>query len=222
MQLLNVFCTLIQQREIVGLFTHIKGLFTRPAASWEEINAENVKVPILFSGYVVPMLLLGSIAIFIGYGFVGVESFLLKIKGTKWGLWFALRYLFSGTAVFFISVFIIDLLAPTFHSERSIPKTAQLVAYASTPSWLAALFLIYPSLGILGLIGLYGIYLFYTGLPVMKKTPEDKRTIYMLVCALILIILSWIMQFFIGTILSVFLGDPYALNAEDFRDLFRD
>ncbi len=206
----------------MSLYKHIKGLFSKPSEAWQEIREQKSSVAGLFAGFVLPLLILGAIAIFIGYGFTGIDSFMLKIKGVKWGIWFGLRYLISGVAGFFVSLMVIDVLAPLFNSEKNIQQSASLVAYASTPSWLAALVLVYPVLGILGLVGLYGVYLFYTGLPVMKKTPDDKRIVYMLLCSLIVIILSWIMQFITGSILSRFIGDPYAGTAEDLRQLFPD
>ncbi len=196
-------------------------MLTRPVAAWREIEADNRAIASIFFRLVLPFLLLGSVAIFIGYGIVGLDTFILKIKGINWGLWFGLRYLITGTIVFFACTYAIDMLAPVFHSERNLIKSAQLIAYSSVPSWITALLLFYPFLGFLGLLGLYGVYLFYKGLPVLKKTPADKRIIYMLVSALLIIILSWLIQIGVGSVLEQFFGDPYASNVEEFRNLNR-
>ena len=55
--------------------------------------------------------------------------------------------------------------------EKNIGRSAQLVAYSSTAVWVSGIFNIIPSLSILGLLGI----------PVMKKTPDDKRITYMIV-----------------------------------------
>jgi hypothetical protein len=119
-----------------------------------------------------------------------------------------------------VATYVIDALAPSFSSEKNLNKSAQLVAYASTPSWVAALLMVLPSLGILGLFGLYGIYLFYIGLPVLKKTPDDKRVGYMVIAALVIIVVSWVLQWLIGMVLNPVLGDPYAGSVQDLKSIF--
>lgn len=200
-------------------FSRIKRLLFSPAAAWPEIEADNRPVASVFFRLVLPLLLPGAVAIFIGYGIVGLDSFILKIKGINWGLWFGVRYLITGSIVFFVCTYLIDLLAPAFSSERNFIRSANLVAYSSIPSWLTSLLLFYPLLGYLGVFGLYGVYLYYRGLPVLKKTPDNKRIIYMLVSALLTIILSWLVQIGVGSLLNLFFGDPYASNVEGLRNL---
>ena len=50
---------------------------------------------------------------------------------------------------FFIAMYVIDLLAPTFGSEKNLPKSAQLVAYAMTPGYIASLLSFVPALSLL-------------------------------------------------------------------------
>jgi hypothetical protein len=115
---------------------------------------------------------------------------------------------------------VIDALAPNFSSEKNIGKSAQLVAYASTPSWLAGIFMAFPTLGFMGLLGLYGIYLFYIGLPVLKKTPADKRVIYMIISAIVIIVVSMAAQSIISMILNPILGNPYEGSINELKKLF--
>jgi hypothetical protein len=61
-------------------------------------------------------------------------------------------------------------------------------------------------LGILA--GLYSIYLFYTGLPVMMKTPESKVVPYMVVSAVVMIGLAILVGIFTAAITGVS-GMPY-------------
>jgi len=66
----------------------------------------------------------------------------------------------------------------------------KLVAYASTPAWVAGVVGLFPPLAVLGILaGLYGIYLFYLGLPPVMQTPGDKVIPYMLVSAIIIVVL---------------------------------
>jgi hypothetical protein len=118
--------------------------------------------------------------------------------------------LVSAIVSYFISTYVIDALAPSFGSEKNINKSAQLVAYASTAAWVAGIFHILPSLGILGILGLYSVYLFYVGLPIMKKTPEDKKIVYMIVSALVIIVVGFVIQMILMKIVYAILGNPYA------------
>jgi hypothetical protein len=74
---------------------------------------------------------------------------------------------------------------------------------------IGALLAIYPPLSIIGsLFGLYGIYLWYLGLTPMKRTPDDKKVIYMIISVIVLIVV-WAI---IGLILSAILLPIFGLN----------
>jgi hypothetical protein len=192
-----------------------------PKTEWQVINGETETPQSLLSKYVLILLLIGAAATFIGLGFVGIDAFLVKVKGIKWGLQSAISHLVSGVLGFYIATYVVDALAPSFGSEKNLGKSAQMVAYSSTPSWVASVFMILPSLSILSIIGLYGIYLFYVGLPVLKKTPEDKRVAYMIVSALVIIVIGFVAGFIVKKILYAVMGNPYSTGFDDFRDIFK-
>jgi len=64
-------------------------------------------------------------------------------------------------------------------------------------------------LGILALLGLYGIYLFYVGVPVLKHTPEDKRVVFMLFCAGVIILVSLVIASNLSQVVFRFFGNPF-------------
>ena len=192
-----------------------------PKTEWLVIDGEQDNPTHLLTNFVLPLVLLGSLAAFIGYGLIGIDSVFFQLKGIKWGFWFGLQNLIASIAGFFIATYVIDMLAPSFASEKNIGKSAQLVSYSSTPLWLSRFFLIHPSLSILGILGLYGIYLFYLGLPVLKKTPEDKRITYMIVSALVVMVVSWFAQWIIGQMLIPLLGNPYGTSVKDLKEIFK-
>ncbi len=198
----------------------IRNILLTPISEWTVIVAENDTPASLFRRYVIPLILIGGVAAFIGYGIIGLDTGFYKIQGVRWGVWFATRQILSGIIGYFVATYVIDLLAPNFSSERNMGRSAQLVAYASTPSWLSAVFMAIPALGFMGLLGLYGIYLFYTGLPVMKKTPEDKRVVYMVISALVTIIVSIAAQSLISMILNPIMGDPYEGSINELKKFF--
>jgi hypothetical protein len=83
-------------------------------------------------------------------------------------------------------------------------QALKLVAYSETPVWIAGVLGIVPALGMIaGLVGaLYAIYIFYLGLPVMMKTPQDKVIPYMVVSAIVVIVLAVVA----GAIAGLFIG----------------
>ena len=204
----------------MNLINRIKGILFDPKSEWRAIDAESETPVTLMQRYVLPLLTLGGVAAFIAYGLVGFDGGLMKLGGTKTGLWFGLRHVISGLVGYFIATYVIDALAPNFSSEKDLGKSAQLVAYASTPSWLATILTLTPALGFIGIVGLYGIYLFFHGLPVLKRTPEDKRISYMIVSALVIIGVSVIAQSLISLVLNPLLGDPYAGSMDELKKLF--
>ena len=79
-------------------------------------------------------------------------------------------------------------MAPSFGSEKNLNRSAQFVGYSYTPSLVGAVLSIFPSVAWLGgLFGLYGIYLMYLGLGPVKKTPDDKRVVYLVVSIIVLV-----------------------------------
>lgn len=178
-----------------------------PKKEWDVINGEEGNLSSLITTYIVPLAAAGAAAGFIGYGFIGVSYFGIRVSGINWGLYQAISMFASALISVIISTLIIDAFAPSFGSEKNMGKSAQLVAYAWTPGLVAGIGSIIPALGgILMLVGLiYGLYLLYIGLPVLKKTPEDKKVIYFVVSLLTIIVTYFVISYILGRILmSVF------------------
>jgi hypothetical protein len=180
-----------------------------PKTEWEVIKGETETPQSLLGKYVIPLALIPAIAYFIGYGLIGIDAVLIRISGIRWGLIMALNSFIGSIISYFICTFVVDALAPSFASEKNSGRSAQLVAYASTAVWVAGIFNIIPSLSILGILGLYSIYLFYLGIPVMKKTPEDKRIAYMAVSAIVIIVVGVVVNLIVTRIVYAVTGNPF-------------
>jgi hypothetical protein len=194
----------------MNIIDRVKNILLTPKTEWPAIDQEPDSMTTVFTKFVLPLVLLGAAAAFIGYGIVGYDMLLVKVKGIKWGVYFALSQFVSGIIGFYVASYVIDALAPSFGSTKNIDKSARLVAYANTPAYVAALFMFLPTLGFIGLIGLYGIYLFYLGLPILKGTPDDKRIAYMIIAALVIIIVGAAAQWIAHSVLNMVLGNPFA------------
>ncbi|MEX0635852.1 MAG: Yip1 family protein [Ferruginibacter sp.] len=175
----------------------IKNILLSPKSEWLKIDAETTNPQQLLMSYVLPLAAIGAI----GYVIQGLlfpidavlNSFLMQ----------AIVSLLATTISYYISAYIIDMLAPTFKSEKDLGKSAQLVGYSRTPSFIAALLTFIPVIGsMLGIAGMvYGVYLMYLGLEPLKKTPEDQKVVYLIVAFLVIITLYMFIAFILGAIL---------------------
>jgi hypothetical protein len=171
----------------------ITNILTKPKEEWPVIAQEQTDVSTLFTGYILMLAAIPAVASFLGNSLIGVSMpFVGRIR---WGIGAGLTYLILQYVLTLVSVylsaFVIDKLAPSFGSKSDLVQALKLVAYASTPAWIAGVLGIIPLLGILVVLAsLYGIYLFYLGLPFTMQTPADKVIPYMLVSAVVIIILS--------------------------------
>ena len=201
------------------LITRVKNILLSPGTEWATIHSETDTPQSLLGKYVVPLTLIPAIALFIGYGLIGIDAVFIRVGGIRWGVIMAADSFITSILTYFICTYVVDALAPNFSSEKNIGRSAQLVAYSSTAVWVSGIFSIIPSLSILGLLGLYSIYLFYLGIPVMKKTPEDKRITYMVVSAIVIIVIGLIVNTIVSRVMYAFTGNPFlpAGSLQDFH-----
>jgi len=184
----------------MNLVDRAKNIILTPKTEWAVVASEEPNVAQIFSGYVLPLVLIPSIASLLGFGLIG-RGFGASLR---WGIATAMIQFISAFLGVFITAFVADFLAPNFASQKNLGRAVQLVAYSYTPAWVAGIFLLFPMLGILATVAaLYGIYLLYLGLPYMMKTPQDKAVIYLI--ALIVVVI--VVYFVISAILTpVFMG----------------
>jgi len=204
--------------QAMNLIERVKGILLTPKTEWDKIDNETPNVQSILTTYVIPLVAIGAIASFIGWGFIGKSYSYgfgsVKVSGVSLGIKYAIIALVGGIAGCYLLAVVIDALAPTFKSEKNFGKSFQLAAYSSTAGWVGAVFNILPSLAIIGsLVGLYGLYLLYIGLPKMKKTPQDQTTSYFVV-SLVAMIVAY---FVIGMILAAILIGKNPISASDIK-----
>ncbi|MGN6616025.1 MAG: Yip1 family protein [Ilyomonas sp.] len=194
----------------MDLINRVKNIIVTPKTEWNVIATESSSAKDVMMSFIVPLTAIAAIAAFIGYGFVGYSFLSVRIAGIQWGIYNALLKIIMGIASVYITAYVVDALAPSFNSEKDFGRSVQLVAYGATPGLVAAIFAILPAIaGILSVAGaIYSIYLWYLGLGPIKKTPEDKRLVYLIVTFVILIFVYII----IGYILSLLLMPAFGLN----------
>jgi len=189
----------------MNLQNRVINILSKPAQEWPVIASEATDVASLFKEYIMLLAAIPAICGFLGMTLIGVSvPFMGQIRTPMVsglaGL--VVGYVLSLAGIF-LAAFIVDKLAPSFQSSGGMVQALKMVAYASTPSWIAGVLQLIPLLGVLALLaGLYGVYLFYLGLPSVMKTPRDKVIPYMVVSAIVIIVISVVT----ASISGVFMG----------------
>jgi hypothetical protein len=93
----------------------------------------------------------------------------------------------------------VERLAPKFDSTATTVQALKLVAYASTPIWVAgAAYLVLVLTPLTVLAALYSVYLAYLGMPILLKTPANKVVPFMVVTILTLLVLNIVIGAVLG------------------------
>jgi len=186
----------------MNLIERAKNILLTPKTEWDVINNETPDTQKILTTYVIPLVAIGTIAAFIGWGLIGKSYYGFNVKSTELGIRYALIALVAGIASTFLMAAVVDALAPTFKSEKNFGRSFQLAAYSYTAGWVGGIFNILPSLAIIGsLIGLYGLYLLYLGLPKLKKTPQEQVTGYFVASLVTMIVASFVIGLILAAIL---------------------
>lgn len=189
-----------------ALQARVTNILKDPKREWPVIAAEATTTEKLYSSYIVPLAAIPVIANFIGTSIIGVS---LPFVGTYRvpmisGLVAAFVTYVVSLVMVYVAAMIVDKLAPTFESTSNQIQALKLVAYSYTASWVAGVLSVFPVLfPLVFLASLYTIYLFYTGLPVLMKTPESKVVPYMVVSAVVMIGLAILVGMFTAAFVGV-------------------
>ena len=188
-----------------GLIQRVINIITKPKQEFEVIANETPNVGKIFTTYVLPLLLIPTVAQIIGLGLIGkkigIGAWSVNYKSWEWGITTGVSTFIGGLISIYLVALVIDLLAPSFGSEKNFGRSFQLAAYSWTPVWVAGIFYILPALGIIAsLAGIYGLVLLYMGLVPLKKTPAEKVAVYFIVSLLVVIVISIVVALIIGLI----------------------
>src|SRR5262245_37398703 len=134
----------------MNLQTRVINILTKPAQEWPVIASESTDVAALYKQCIMPLAAIPAICGFLGMTVIGVTSLISGLAGLIVG------YVLSLVGIF-LAAFIVDKLAPSFQSSGGIVQALKMVAFASTPSWVAGVLQLVPVLGALALLAaLYG------------------------------------------------------------------
>ena len=185
----------------------VQSILLKPKEEWARIKAEPMTAAGLFTSYA---LILAAIP----PGFQFLRRVLIE-RLPVIGHWPVGRALMSALVAYVLSLLtvylfalVIDALAPSFSSTKSITAALKLAVYSMTPVWLAGAFNIFSGLWVLGVLaGLYGFYILFLGFeaPIMD-TPKPKAAGYLAVSVLAAIVIYVVVNWFLKIIFAVRYG----------------
>jgi Yip1 domain len=194
-----------------GLLGRMKGMLLSPRGEWELIAAESTPTARLYTGFVVPLALLDALVAFVHVSIVGATDPLagtVRVPFTD-GLITSILVFGCGPLGILVVTWIIGALAPFFGAVRDRQRACAVATYASTPVWLATIFVLFPTvwppLQLLAIF--YHTYLLYSGLRVLVKAPRDRVLGYATTVVLCTILLE-----IVFAMLSTGLGGATHLN----------
>jgi hypothetical protein len=156
-----------------NVWRRILSILSKPKTEWLVIDSECTSVNQLYGGYILILSLIPSLAILIRKSIIsgvfpdGLAGFFYQ--------------LILNSIVAFGLTKLVELMAPSFYTEQDYRKSLQLVAYSLTPFWVAGILILFfgDKLLFMFLGWAYSGYLLRLGIPVLKKTREDKVTGYL-------------------------------------------
>ncbi len=182
----------------------VRNILVEPRREWEVIAGEDSSVGSLYRDYIVPLAAIGPLALLVRVSFMGVgmpgggHMQLSPLAGLGQAV---LAFALNMAAVFVVAL-LVDLLAPTFGGRRNPVQALKVAAYASTPGWIASVFVLVPMLMILALAaGLYGLYLLYLGLPPVMGAPRERALGYTVVVVIAVVLVYIAMGLLAGALM---------------------
>jgi hypothetical protein len=172
-----------------------KAIIKTPKTEWLAIELESGEPAYLFTNYVAILAAIPVVCGYFGRLIFGVShvGFFAGLAGA------AIHYLLTFGFVYAMSL-VIDGLAPTFNVQKNQPNALKLVVYAMTPVWLVGVFSLIPFLRVFSLLGLYSLYLFWLGLPVLMKAPQEKAAVYTVAVVGSVIIVSFVFEIILAAL----------------------
>ena len=186
-----------------GLFGRIKGMLFAPRAEWAVIATEATPTARLYTTFIVPLALLDALV-----GFIHVTAGSVHVPFSGGVITAFLVFVFGLLGILLVAV-IIDAVAPFFGAVRNRRLASAIAAYASTPIWLATVFVPFPTLWVplQALAVMYHTWLLYLGLRLLMRAARDRVLGYATTVVLCTILLE-----IVFAIASTALGGATHLN----------
>lgn len=176
-----------------NLINRVKEIILTPNSFWIKTKSEQENQTEIFTGFLIPLLIIVSAAVFLGEFFRSTHFYMgfAILKAIREMVLFLLQY--------FIAVYFTNTLMKTFGAEKNIQIARILVAYSLTPFFLVSIVTgLFQFLYAIDILGVYSFYIFWVGGRELLVFPDQKRDSYL--------IITIVVNFFIFSFLSIMLS----------------
>jgi len=191
---------------INSIVDRARELLLRPKDEWVKIASESDD-PRPIVGFVAVLGILPALALFIGYGIIGLPTMYGFFKLSMLSAFFVslVFYFLAGVGIA-LTASMIGFFCHYFSIEGKWQTFLKIAVFSSVAPLLANVFYILPILKFLRIVGFYGCVTLFVGLPVMLKIPKEKEMQFVVTILVGAIIISLI---FLG-LTDQFLGPIYS------------
>ena len=183
----------------MALVDRARNMILQPAAEWPIVAMEPATPASLYTGYIIPLALIGPVcafisqAVFFHHPVVGIAVAALTIV--------------LELAYVFIIALIAAAIAPSFNGVPDRMQALKWIAYGYTARWVAGVAQLIPILGALVVLvaSLYSLYTLYIGAVPMMRLPQEKAIGYVVVLVLCVIVLGIIIGVLVGIVTAAVL-----------------
>jgi hypothetical protein len=149
----------------------IKNILLNPSKYWETIHSENTPVKIIRNNFLLPLVILVSIALT-----TGSLVFFNTELSVVYSIMLGIRIFIVLTVTTYFTSYILGEITYPLDLGKDFNISFRLIVYSLTPFLLCQILSsVFESLLFVNLIGLYGLYIFWTGADVILKPPQHKR-----------------------------------------------
>jgi hypothetical protein len=142
-----------------------------PVKEWETINSENLSVNVIRNTFVVPLVLLVSIAAFAG-SLIFTHSELSPVYSVFEGIKCFLVFLITV----YVTAIILKETTKALDLGNRFEPAFRLIAYSIVPFLLCQIFsMLFESLLFVNVLALYGLYIFWSGTERTLKPLSTKK-----------------------------------------------
>jgi hypothetical protein len=197
--------------DVNKVIARAKSMLLTPRTEWPIVAVEPDTIGGLYSGYILLVAAIPSLAFFLSTAVVGVS---VPFLGTYYRVSIAtaltraiLRYVLSLAGVYIVAL-IIEYFAPTFGAEKNRTQALKAVAYSYTASWVISIVGIIPGLALIAALAgaIYSVYLLNMGLPYTMKCPDDKSIGYTAVTVIAAIVVFFVLGLVVSAVAGVDTG----------------
>jgi hypothetical protein len=170
----------------------VTAILLRPGTTWKMVDGEFTKPLDLYRKWILPLAAIGPVCTTISMLVFGQRiaftSLTTRVPITTVITRGVTAYVVALLAVFVLAQ-IINVLAPTFDSQKNDVQALKVAAYASTAMWIGGASALIPALWPVGLLfSVYTLYLLYVGLPIVMKVPNHQVAGYTAVALIVTLV----------------------------------